>query len=153
MRGEYWLPSGGMAVNLELPPRARRIRLMASHSSLKIGTTSACAENTLHHLHRGGLRWNYLRVRGEYLTSILILARPPELPPRARRILYKSFLRLQNEGTTSACAENTHGYRGVILFSRNYLRVRGEYGAIFRVSLIEKELPPRARRIPLDADQ
>ena len=30
-------------------------------------------------------------------------------------------------GTTSACAENTHFDVLVILVTRNYLRVRGEY--------------------------
>ena len=31
--------------------------------------------------------------------------------------------------------------------TRNYLRVRGEYGMVARLSFAEKELPPRARRI------
>ena len=72
------------------------------------GTTSACAENTgcLQTL-RSRVR-NYLRVRGEY---ILIGCHPPqplELPPRARRIQRSLDGLIANNGTTSACAENTH---------------------------------------------
>ena len=33
------------------------------------------------------------------------------------------------------------------MMSRNYLRVRGEYGLIERMQQIWQELPPRARRI------
>ena len=39
---------------------------MVSHGSLKIGTTSACAENTDLTLAEQLRTWNYLRVRGEY---------------------------------------------------------------------------------------
>ena len=73
----------------------------------------------------------------------------------------------QSYGTTSACAENT--LHGIIHDPqiRNYLRVRGEYGATFPSTLMQwnylrvrgeydgqkdrketiMELPPRARRI------
>ena len=46
VRGEY--PGGpfGGGQNMELPPRARRIRQFQQLSSLSLGTTSACAENT-----------------------------------------------------------------------------------------------------------
>ena len=91
------------------------------------GTTSACAENTLGGADRCGIRWNYLRVRGEYVQE-------------ARTILNRG-------GTTSACAENTLPYRAAAEYPRNYLRVRGEY-IIFGKKLIAlAELPPRARRI------
>ena len=55
-----------MILSVELPPRARRIPLLASRAASASGTTSACAENTvmLVSLLRG--LWNYLRVRGEY---------------------------------------------------------------------------------------
>ena len=50
-----------------------------------------------------------------------------ELPPRARRILRITEGKPKVGGTTSACAENTMGYRLSDLGPGNYLRVRGEY--------------------------
>ena len=51
-----------------------------------LGTTSACAENTV---GTGQLVWatgNYLRVRGEYSFATENASPKRELPPRARRI-------------------------------------------------------------------
>ena len=50
-------------------------------------------------------------------------------------------------GTTSACAENTYYRRVDGEFTRNYLRVRGEYATLPQTSVTGLELPPRARRI------
>ena len=50
----------------ELPPRARRIPSMACAGLWRVGTTSACAENTPHNPSRQQRAGNYLRVRGEY---------------------------------------------------------------------------------------
>ena len=52
-------------------------------------------------------------------------------------------------GTTSACAENTGFALSPLAVTRNYLRVRGEYGISMRVEGATRELPPRARRIPV----
>ena len=66
VRGEY-APSAALTAFLaELPPRARRIPYRRNKISSTLGTTSACAENTLGRLAEWWLRWNYLRVRGEY---------------------------------------------------------------------------------------
>ena len=70
----------------ELPPRARRIHFPPIFPPEKRGTTSACAENTLHAPLRAHLMWNYLRVRGEYDTTLDLVHDQRELPPRARRI-------------------------------------------------------------------
>ena len=70
-----------------------------------------------------------------------------ELPPRARRILAKVMNWLDEKGTTSACAENTHDNNLPNRTSRNYLRVRGEYFTIVAGWGAHVELPPRARRI------
>ena len=51
---------------LELPPRARRILQWLQESTNELGTTSACAENTLAQFYNVVNFWNYLRVRGEY---------------------------------------------------------------------------------------
>ena len=51
-----------------------------------IGTTSACAENTVRGWGVYNEGWNYLRVRGEYETFASAWAILAELPPRARRI-------------------------------------------------------------------
>ena len=56
-------------------------------------------------------------------------------------------------GTTSACAENTAGIARPVLDPRNYLRVRGEYGLLIVGTPLPWELPPRARRIPMEIPQ
>ena len=50
-------------------------------------------------------------------------------------------------GTTSAYAENTHDQYQETETTRNYLRVRGEYGASLTRCQPVSELPPRTRRI------
>ena len=52
-----------------------------------------------------------------------------ELPPRARRIHLLLLCCFAEHGTTSACAENTGVGVDLVDHSRNYLRVRGEYGS------------------------
>ena len=86
VRGEYWGCGGGgqwvwnylrvrgeyppffCAPNpkKELPPRARRIPTRPQDTWNKLGTTSACAENTKRKSCGRCCTWNYLRVRGEY---------------------------------------------------------------------------------------
>ena len=132
---------------MELPPRARRIPKFTLHILRKLGTTSACAENTGNQFPAVKYQWNYLRVRGEYdLWGWCGLA-PGELPPRARRIQPGGWVFDILLGTTSACAENTlrHGLGAVN--PRNYLRVRGEYELDSTREQLDQELPPRARRI------
>ena len=46
VRGEYHASHVSSSRNSELPPRARRIRVVSVHGVAKNGTTSACAENT-----------------------------------------------------------------------------------------------------------
>ena len=70
-----------------------------------------------------------------------------ELPPRARRILAGEAQRRTNQGTTSACAENTPWGYSAFLPNGNYLRVRGEYRRVLHHIIFQQELPPRARRI------
>ena len=133
---------------LELPPRARRILFLTPGGFLQIGTTSACAENTLAWPYFPGLAWNYLRVRGEYSVTRLFSKSSTELPPRARRIRYRAQPLHLACGTTSACAENTLLNRSVAYPTWNYLRVRGEYPKTNSQGPTAEELPPRARRIP-----
>ena len=71
--------------------------------------------------------WNYLRVRGEYITWYEDGSVEWELPPRARRIPLSGFLFIRTIGTTSACAENTQKWFLAHQNHWNYLRVRGEY--------------------------
>ena len=98
------------------------------------------------------LAGNYLRVRGEYVAGWNLPAMMRELPPRARRIPnYSPDLALIG-GTTSACAENTTEVSIEIAPWGNYLRVRGEYLKCILSLHAAKELPPRARRIPLTRD-
>ena len=74
-----------------------------------------CVENTLNKHRGGGVVWNYLRVRGEYIAQSYSRKYYMELPPRARRIPAELLRAYRIRGTTSACAENTEGglqYRG-----------------------------------------
>ena len=147
VRGEYACREPMTCVNSELPPRARRIPEAITLAVIGAGTTSACAENTQMQMGWKTPIWNYLRVRGEYLPSLLAARHTSELPPRARRILTGGFGFLGFEGTTSACAENTSFPRLQQRLCKNYLRVRGEYTWGATESCDQAELPPRARRI------
>ena len=128
MRGEYLLEANSGPDRLELPPRARRIQLPTMWGWPVLGTTSACAENTVHGACGNNTRRNYLRVRGEYRRCRPRCSFVRELPPRARRIRQRSRRPHRARGTTSACAENTSMPRKLYRWCR--------------------ELPPRARRIP-----
>ena len=69
VRGEYGIKCMRLRMVRELPPRARRILYQLITMIFTDGTTSACAENTS---PLGGTvpwRWNYLRVRGEYVIA------------------------------------------------------------------------------------
>ena len=107
VRGEYSDGVSPWPDNMELPPRARRIRLGKDHPHPRNCPPSARAENSTRCLLVALPIWNYLRVRGEY-TAIAERARLTlELPPRARRILRGCGRGPDRPGTTSACAENT----------------------------------------------
>ena len=112
------------------------------------GTTSACAENTFIKDKVGTFSGNYLRVRGEYAAMASQAGLMMELPPRARRIPQRASSCQKLRGTTSACAENTEFENLTRLHRVNYLRVRGEYTYTGNIYGGQKELPPRARRIP-----
>ena len=131
----------------ELPPRARRIRVIVVLACIFVGTTSACAENTTENTPGSIKNRNYLRVRGEYTTEGLGFALASELPPRARRIRVTTECQAEMSGTTSACAENTQLAESLVWHPGNYLRVRGEYRTHRATQPRTRELPPRARRI------
>ena len=116
------------------------------------GTTSACAENTPARQCWRYRLGSYLRVRGEYLRSGVASSAVPELPPRARRILTVTTPAAHFDGTTSAYAENTTRGFGDQGKRWNYLRTRGEYSGRSVGSALLRELPPRARRIPLSIE-
>ena len=147
VRGEYNPARSTSQSEMELPPRARRIPNGALCTLKMKGTTSACAENTIAGRNRPRRRGNYLRVRGEYSSSPITPVTRSELPPRARRILPRQGGEGVEEGTTSACAENTIRALTGCFSIRNYLRVRGEYFRLLSARSEPLELPPRARRI------
>ena len=127
VRGEYAVRAPPTPVAMELPPRARRIPFAFKVKTNIFGTTSACAENTFPQFCPTLDTWNYLRVRGEYGHAGREGFPQAELPPRARRILQHFRRPRAYTGTTSACAENTYSRSNHPAFSKNYLRVRGEY--------------------------
>ena len=107
MRGEYENTQKPPNMQVELPPRARRIPNPVDNILQKLGTTSACAENTRAEKIADAEKRNYLRVRGEYELSNARHTLEVELPPRARRIRKNLLGGDGTLGTTSACAENT----------------------------------------------
>ena len=107
VRGEYSGIRQWACTQAELPPRARRILIHGFRVVTDSGTTSACAENTVTIRVEGFQHGNYLRVRGEYISSTISSGSSTELPPRARRIRVKRPDGDVYSGTTSACAENT----------------------------------------------
>ena len=147
VRGEYSFTSTGLSPIAELPPRARRIPFFTGYWVRPVGTTSACAENTICLPGTIQIHRNYLRVRGEYDGVGFCCPAAEELPPRARRILVAVAGAFVAAGTTSACAENTWIFSKTTAKARNYLRVRGEYPRSIERDYNVTELPPRARRI------
>ena len=147
VRGEYLWRDGKIKHDGELPPRARRIHPIMGFTRLGVGTTSACAENTIPGLTPHISYGNYLRVRGEYSSKPSLVPDRVELPPRARRIPAGKKTLRRWAGTTSACAENTILPNLRVSQLWNYLRVRGEYPHDRPHQLHQQELPPRARRI------
>ena len=149
MRGEYLGVLLMVSTGVELPPHARRIPLVPPAQTHSVGTTSACAENTLLASLSSLLSWNYLRMRGEYHPRPRQNRGSKELPPHARRIRVFVLGGGCSLGTTSACAENTYRSVGGQCDSGNYLRMRGEYNTKKPKPRARKELPPHARRIHL----
>ena len=148
VRGEYHHLAFDESLDWELPPRTRRIRQFQQLSGLRLGTTSAYAENTHDRQAVSCTPRNYLRVRGEYGYTPDTIVMHPELPPRTRRILAGEAQRRTNQGTTSAYAENTLTRLRFLRLIWNYLRVRGEYISSRGLLNGGSELPPRTRRIP-----
>ena len=147
VRREYSFTSTGLSPIAELPPHARRIHQESDWQEARLGTTSACAENTAAFGSAKIPPRNYLRVRGEYRLGVGCAPNPMELPPHARRIRVAELNTTAENGTTSACAENT-GHPTIRGAHRwNYLRMRGEYITVGTPDLLPEELPPRARRI------
>ena len=151
MRGEYGFADPPEGSAWELPPHARRIRNRKFYAHPPVGTTSACAENTIPRSIWCMTSGNYLRMRGEYPLGGILNMPGWELPPHARRIPMRPRHGLPRKGTTSACAENTypHGWFGKTF--GNYLRMRGEYTSTPEGVFRRRELPPHARRIHFDA--
>ena len=148
VRGEYQPPPPPPKFGLELPPRARRIHQRNANCPNPGGTTSACAENTAPSSALTDPNWNYLRVRGEYSRVRRSAALTRELPPRARRIRYVKLSPSPTQGTTSACAENTLILGLGLLATRNYLRVRGEYGTEHDIQILGNYLRVRGEYVP-----
>ena len=149
MRGEYICSPHAPPQPPELPPHARRIRRLSRTARRTLGTTSACAENTLFRRPVLRSRWNYLRMRGEYANPYMIGIEPQELPPHARRIPPPALCLGTRNRTTSACAENTFELVFDCAHLGNYLRMRGEYGMLRLINPPKGELPPHARRIQI----
>ena len=147
MRGEYGDIVSTITSFTELPPHARRIPAAPERPAVKMGTTSACAENTAPCSSTVSNTWNYLRMRGEYKSAWVASCIRRELPPHARRIRYQVFGYAGSGGTTSACAENTVQPFLLPSYPGNYLRMRGEYRRSASTRFPREELPPHARRI------
>ena len=70
VRGEYQHSGRSGPRYRELPPRTRRIPEANKRAGATSRTTSAYAENTFVGAKMPSSTWNYLRVRGEYLSEV-----------------------------------------------------------------------------------
>ena len=110
----------------EIPPRARRREVCSPHGAGDDGNTSACEEKRTAINHPIPPYWKYLRVRGEELPGRRRWSLAGEIPPRARRRVWREQHEQSTAGNTSACAEKS---------SFRYCSKRRD-----------GEIPPRARR-------
>ena len=105
MRGEETAGRDSSARAWELPPHARRRVGVPSEFKQFHGITSACAEKSNPNRYRTLDRGNYLRMRGEEISTRAPRANREELPPHARRRALAWFIVQRVFGITSACAE------------------------------------------------
>ena len=107
------------------PPRVRSRRAVARGNSRCPGITSACAEQTRrHHLtHRQA--WDHLRVCGADNTTVTNKAAETGSPPRVRSRRVQHRRARQQDGITSACAEQTRSMPQPCAAKRDHLRVCG----------------------------
>ena len=110
------------------------------------GITSAYAEKSTPYVTCAHPKRNYLRIRGEELSSVPGSARLLELPPHTRRRDGLAKKSLNRQGITSAYAEKSSASCTAGSASRNYLRIRGEELALIDGLDSTLELPPHTRR-------
>ena len=130
MRGEETAGRDSSARAWELPPHARRRVGVPSEFKQFHGITSACAEKSNPNRYRTLDRGNYLRMRGEEISTRAPRANREELPPHARRRALALFIVQRVFGITSACAEKSGICHIRARSIRNYLRMRGEETAL-----------------------
>ena len=107
MRGEEGVLRLDRRLKPELPPHARRRALSMRLPVIQTGITSACAEKRRACRMPLGIRWNYLRMRGEEDAAPDFDAFDVELPPHARRRAGLTGYLGIGGGITSACAEKS----------------------------------------------
>ena len=147
MRGEYDNDLHRIEIIQGLSPRARGIRVCTVSCQMPAGSIPACAGNTFAGLFASAVRRVYPRVRGEYTVDIVKAACLKGLSPRARGIPSARPSVAAQRGSIPACAGNTGAVYDVIVISKVYPRVRGEYPCALRLSNRNGGLSPRARGI------
>ena len=85
-------------------------------------------------------------MRGEETHTRGSSTLPAEIPPHARRRVFRARCHLRYHGNTSACAEKSRPINGATPHTGKYLRMRGEEFRRWWQQSFFVEIPPHARR-------
>ena len=127
------------------PPRVRSRLEADAGGPLRLGITSACAEQTSTARLRTQKRRDHLRVCGADLIASEMFSRSSGSPPRVRSRPGRAAPTPSDAGITSACAEQTECADAVGDVVRDHLRV---CGADSHAPFVEGDYPgspPRVR--------
>ena len=113
------------AILTGLPPRVRGRRLDGRVADGVVGTTPACAGQTVFISSSRRYARDYPRVCGADFWPSRILSPKAGLPPRVRGRLNDAQNIVQNRGTTPACAGQTCNFWIGPSTTRDYPRVCG----------------------------
>ena len=143
-------PTGSGAISGGSPPRVRSRRAGLACLELRVGITSACAEQTLAAICSIMADRDHLRVCGADSVPCRKPWNHAGSPPRVRSRLVLDDNAIHRHGITSACAEQTDTRTRIFRRRRDHLRV---CGADPRISLPDLTLwgsPPRVRSRPAE---
>ena len=127
LRGEYNLRDVELAYKEGSPPLARGIPVGLYVISNGDGITPACAGNTKKESVAIPSTWDHPRLRGEYLSDLLVETFRTGSPPLARGIPSRSIFSVTACGITPACAGNTYLLSSAHRHTWDHPRLRGEY--------------------------
>ena len=124
----------------------RRTHRTRKPAALRLGITSACAENTFQWYKTYNQIWDHLRMCGEHISSSTRFLTILGSPPHVRRTLLVDDQQTGVWGITSACAENTAPDLAVTNSLKDHLRMCGEHATTKSILVVLTGSPPHVRR-------